>query len=447
MTGPRIKDWIDLKGSERVDGYAHCVRLAERIQQKVSPFVELWRAPDQKDEGPLRGLPYAAKDMFRYPGHKPTWGLARPVDVPPNGTKADVLDVLDRAGARLVGFTRMTALAYEPSGVNPLQSAPLNPWNPAYVPGASSSGSAVAVACGASFVALGSDTGGSLRIPAQGCGVTAWKPTYGSVSPKGAMPLAPSLDIIGFLARSARDIQVLLPVMMANGSTGVKEIQGLSISVVEDAMQASEVAVRSVCNAALDVFSGCGAVLRGRIGMGLIEGAGRQALIVMQAEAAKTHRAQLDAPDFDPMLAKRLSKGFEITDDDLMISLERQTQLRQALFDELFGENDVLALPVMPIRTPPLEETDPGSENFSARTLYALSNFTRFANYLGLPAVAFPVGFDDRHMPVAMQLVGRPGGDTHLLCAVAAFQAQTDWHGRLPATLLDLKPHYGDLLL
>ena len=147
------------------------------------------------------------------PGRQPTWGLAEPVPGLPDGPKADVLDRLDRAGARCAGFTRMTALAYEPSGINPLQGAPLNPWNPEVVPGASSSGSAVAVAGGAAFIALGSDTGGSLRIPAQGCGLTAWKPTWGVVSLAGAMPLAPSLDTVGLLARSGRDLKLVAPEM------------------------------------------------------------------------------------------------------------------------------------------------------------------------------------------------------------------------------------------
>ncbi len=443
MTGPRLKDWTDLNGSERGVGFAACVQLAERIQRKLSPFVELCKTPIQQRDGLLQGLPYAAKDMFQHPDRKPSWGLARPVDGLPVGVKAGVLTALDNAGANLMGFTRMTALAYEPSGVNPLQPAPLNPWNTSYAPGASSSGSAVAVASGAAFAALGSDTGGSLRIPAQGCGVTAWKPTNGTIPASGAMPLAPSLDAIGILARSARDIQELLPVLLDHDGERERDIGTHNIGVVEDAIQASDSSVRLCCETALDPLSRCGAMLDHCGDMCVIEEAGNEALVVMQAEAAKTHRAQLEKSDFDPVLAKRLSKGFEISDDDLSASLER----RKHLLDTAFNRTDMLLLPVMPIRTPALEETDPSSSQFSGRTLYALSNYTRFANYLGLPTVAFPVGFDDRQMPVAMQLVGRPGADAQLLAVVAAFQAQTDWHGRLPATLLELEPHYGDLLL
>ncbi|NNF79871.1 MAG: amidase, partial [Rhizobiales bacterium] len=381
------------------------MRLAELVQRDVSPFVEICKTPTRQSDGILQGLPYVAKDMFQYPGRKPSWGLAHPVDNLPVDVKADVLSALDNAGASLVGFTRMTALAYEPSGVNPLQHAPLNPWNPSYAPGASSSGSAVAVASGAAFAALGSDTGGSLRIPAQGCGVTAWKPTNGTVSTNGAMPLAPSLDAIGILARSGRDIQELLAVLLDHERQHEREIGQLNIGVVEEAIQASDSSVRMCCETAMDTLSRCGLRFNEYGGMRVIQEAAKEALVVMQAEAARAHCARLGEPEFDPMLARRLSKGLEISDEDLSASLERRTDHQ----DTLFNGTDLLLLPVMPIGTPPLAETDPSSAQFSARTLYALSNYTRFANYLGLPAVAFPVGFDDRQMPVAMQLVGRPG--------------------------------------
>ncbi len=447
MTQPRLKDWTDLGATERAGAYGLCHKLANQIQREFSPFVELLEAPVPNGTGPLDGLPYGAKDMFQLPGRAPSWGLAQPVAGLPTGVKSDVLSQLDEAGARCVGFTRMTALAYEPSGVNPLQSPPLNPWNSAFAPGASSSGSAVAVASGAAFVALGSDTGGSLRIPAQGCGVTAWKPTNGSLSTHGAMPLAPSLDAIGVLARSARDIAAVRSAMLPHETVNLDAAGRITIKVLHDAIDASESSVRSTCQMALGPLSGAGVALENQNGLPLIESAGNEALIVMQAEAAHAHRARLEMPDFDPLLAKRLSKGLEISDHDLSSSLARRADIRRTAFDEVLGGADMMLLPAMPIRTPLLSETDPSAEHFSARTLYALSNYTRFANYLGLPAVAFPVGFDDNQMPVAMQLVGRPGADAQLLAAVTAFQAETVWHGRLPTALLELRSYYGDLLL
>ena len=255
MTQIRLKDWSDLSEPGRAEAFGLCLGVAERIQTSLAPFVDLCRADARPADGPLRGLPYAAKDMFRSPGRNPTWGLAEPVDGLLDGKKADVLDRLDSAGACCIGFTRMTALAYQPSGVNPLQGAARNPWNPAFATGGSSSGSAVAVASGAAFVALGSDTGGSLRVPAQGCGVSAWKPTRRTVPDGGAMPLSPSLDTIGLLARSVRDIIAAAPVLAPGLPSASDSDPPQRIAVITDALAAREPPVRAACSPALDAVA------------------------------------------------------------------------------------------------------------------------------------------------------------------------------------------------
>ena len=153
-------------------------------------------------------MPYAAKDIFVSAARLPHGGLAQPLLL----ARSPQATVLDHARPRwrvaASAYTAMTELAYEPSGYNAVDGAPKNPWNFEFITGGSSSGSAVAVASGSAVFALGSDTGGSLRIPAHCCGVTSWKPTYGVVSLAGAMPLSPSLDTVGILARSASDLHV-----------------------------------------------------------------------------------------------------------------------------------------------------------------------------------------------------------------------------------------------
>ena len=413
MTVAYLKDWTALDETGRHDAWQRCRSIAQSLQGDLAAFLEISGNVDEPSGGPLDGLPYAAKDMFQMPGHRPTWGLAEPVQGLPDGPKADVLDRLDRAGARRAGFTRMTALAYEPSGINPLQEAPLNPWNPEVVPGASSSGSAVAVASGAAFIALGSDTGGSLRIPAQGCGLTAWKPTWGAVSGTGAMPLAPSLDTVGLLARSARDLELVAPVI----ADGLKREAGRPsrIVVLGDALEKSEPSVRRACEGALAGFAAAGVDLETRSGLGLIDAAGEEAMTVMQAEAARSHETRIDDPTFDATLSQRLAKGREIDAATLAASVARRPALTEKFENELHGDADMIALPVLPIRTPLVRETDPTSPDFKPRTLYAMSAFTRFANYLGLPALAVPAGFDDRGMPVGLQLIGRKGSDMALI--------------------------------
>lgn len=447
MPHARLKDWCDVDAGNRPAAFDLCRAIANEVQARLAPFVELCEDGKSPAGEPIAGLPYAAKDMFTSPDRSPTWGLAAPVQGLSANQKAAVLERLDNAGARCVGFTRMTALAYEPSGVNPLQGTPKNPWNEEFATGASSSGSAVAVGSGAAFVALGSDTAGSLRVPAQGCGLTSWKPTHGTVSDDGAMPLSPSMDAIGLLARSARDIEAVAPVLAPELAHWNEINRPVTILALDDALAASHAAVRNCCEQALRVFSDLEVTLQMAAGLQIVEDAGSEAMTVMQHEAAASHKERLDDPDFDPMLARRLGKGLEISDAVYSASLAKRQVVSAAFHEQILGSADMIALPVMPIRTPPLSETDPASASFQARTLYALSAFSRFVNYLGLPAVALPVGFDDRGMPVALQLVGRAGSDMMLIATAARLQNVTDWHGRLPAGLQDMQSSYGDLLI
>src|SRR6478672_8647076 len=190
--------------------------------------------------------------MFVSKTRKPQGGLAQPLPMDVS-QQAAVLDLIDRAGAHRIGTTAMTELAYEPSGYNAVHGAPKNPWNFDYVPGGSSSGSAVAVASGSAVFALGSDTGGSLRIPAHCCGVTSWKPTYGVVSLAGAMPLSPSLDTVGILARSASDLHLPARVLLAE--SGPEPIR--TIPAVTDVLTAAETPVANACRDAIDAIAAC----------------------------------------------------------------------------------------------------------------------------------------------------------------------------------------------
>jgi len=175
--------------------WAELVSLARNLDPILNAFVQFGE-PVASVRGPLSGLPYAVKDIFAAPDRQPFGGLAQALPSL-DCEYADVLRPLDHAGAARLGYTALTEIAYEPSGYNAVRGRVRNPWNPDFISGGSSSGSAAAVASGSAVVALGSDTGGSLRIPAHACGITAWKPTWGAVPTRGAMPLAPTLDTIG----------------------------------------------------------------------------------------------------------------------------------------------------------------------------------------------------------------------------------------------------------
>ena len=234
----------------------------------------------------------------------PHGGLAMPLPMP-KGQQAAVLNLLDCAGGLRVGYTAMTELAYEPSGYNAVHGRVGNPWNLDFISGGSSSGSAAAVASGSVVVALGSDTGGSLRIPAHCCGATAWKPGYGAVPRLDTMPLAPTLDTIGILARSASDMGAAAEVLFQ--SLHIEPIT--KVAVVSDVLNLAEAPIARACRDGIDAIADCGIEIGNCDAVAAIEALDPHVFTIMQAEAARTHRALMAGGSLDPILTKRLAKG------------------------------------------------------------------------------------------------------------------------------------------
>jgi aspartyl-tRNA(Asn)/glutamyl-tRNA(Gln) amidotransferase subunit A len=406
---------------------------AQRIDRRLHAFVSL--APSTPIDFGANAFPYAAKDVFASPHRKPNAGLAGPLNIA-LGDQAEVLLRIDAAGGYCIGFTAMTELAYEPSGFNAVTDFARNPWNPDFIPGGSSSGSAVATASGAVVASLGTDTGGSVRIPSNCCGLTGWKPTWGMVSASGVVPLAPFLDCVGLLARSANDLALAAKVVSLNALLFEDSI--CDAVVLKDTLAVSELSVRQACQAGIDAIRASGVRLREIDGLSAIGSIDKHALIVMQGEAARTHADHLDDEAIGSTLRKRLGKGLEIDDATLNASRVARQQLAADFIDQILGAADIALLPVMPIRTPPYSDVDPSSSSFSGRRLYDLSRYCRFVNMLGFPAVVIPVGFDDHGLPVGLQLIGRPGQDGALIALATKVQEKTDWHARIPNAVNDL---------
>lgn len=425
-TPARFPDWSSLSASDRPAAIALTRQRLTTIGRKLHATVQTIEGTCA-GEGVLAGMPYAAKDMMATGVTAPSWGCAEPLEAV--GKPAALIERLGQAGACLIGTAEMTELAYEPSGINGARGNVLNPWSLDIVPGGSSSGSAALVASGCCFAALGSDTGGSVRIPAHCCGVTGLKPTWGSLPLDGTMPLSPSLDTVGILARSAVDA-ALVWAAVAHDDPVSARITGVSLG---SAFEEADTEIAQVCRGALDALSGLGMQVETR--SGFPEEADREALLVMQAEAARTHAARLEDSRIDATLRKRLAKGLVIGDQTLADAVAARNALRDGFLTSFLGDAVVAFLPVMPIKTPFVSETDPASPDFKARTLYALSRFTRFVNYLGLPALAVPAGFDSRGVPVGLQIIGRPNSEALLLDIGRRLQVVTDWHGRVPTAV------------
>jgi aspartyl-tRNA(Asn)/glutamyl-tRNA(Gln) amidotransferase subunit A len=250
------------------------------------------------------------------------------------------------------------------------------------------------------------------------------------------MPLAPTLDTIGLLGRSASDMMPLAGVMAELPSSRPM----LCAAVLADVVAECDPAIRRVLADAVAALAGTGVAIENRSARAAVEAIDRHAMIVMQAESAREHRARIDDAAVAPVLRRRLAKGLEIADAVLAESVGARQRLVHDFEEQVLAGNDVAVLPVMAILTPSAAECDPASERFSPRTLYALSRFTRFVNMLGLPAVALPAGFDDRGLPIGVQIVGRSGSDLALLELVRHVQLKTDWHGRIPTAIAHLVP-------
>ena len=431
----RFLDWPQLAPQQRAVAASTAISRATRLQERLQAFVELSAARDPSPKtGPLAFLPYAAKDLFFAPNHRPRCGLATAIE-PVRQAYAEPLRDLDEAGATRIGFTAMTALAYEPSGFNAVADYPRNPWDCDFIPGGSSSGSAVAVSSGMSVVALGSDTGGSIRIPTHCCGVTGFKPSWGAINVTGTVSLAPFLDCVGLLARSAADLAPAAEMLLSNAPPpAVIE----NIVVFGDVLDAAERPIRRACQDGIDLIGTLPVTVSRVDALSAIVRIDEHALIIMQGEAARTHASRLDHPALDPVLRKRLAKGLSIDEETLAASRKMRAPLLKDFEDKILGSADAAVLPVMPIRTPAYIDVDPASPSFSGRRLYDLSRYCRFVNMLGVPAIALPVGFDDRGLPVALQLIGRRGRDRDLIAFVAAIQKRSDWHGSVPDAIHDL---------
>ena len=397
--------------------------------------------------GPLHGVPVSVKDIYWTRGIRTTAGSRILAEFVP-ADDATVVRRLREAGAILVAKANTLEFAY--ASVHPDYGPAKNPWNLSRTASGSSSGSAVAVASEMDFGSFGTDTGGSIRLPASYCGVVGLKPTYGRVSRYGIIPLSYSQDHAGPLARSVRDVALLLSAVAGpdpldpTASTAevpryeealADRLDGLTVGLVANLMGPDvDPDVRRAVARAVGVLADAGAAVR-EVDIPELEGDAPQARMhITLAEASHFHRDWMEVHerDYTDLVRARLHAGRDLSAVAYIEAGEVRNRTRRRL-REIQESVDLLVLPTAPTVATPIEGTIPAHE--VGRREAEMKNTVRRTspfNLTGQPALSVPCGFSPDGLPVGMQIVGRDFEEARVLSAGHAFQTRTDWHRRRP---------------
>lgn len=368
------------------------------------------------DPGPLQGVPVAVKDLYDVVGQPTRAGSLVPSAEPARQDAAAVAR-LRAAGAVVVGRTRTSEFAWGLTTWHPTLGGTRNPHDLERTVGGSSGGSAAAVAAGMVPLALGTDTGCSIRLPAAWCGLVGHKPTHGSVPLDGVVPLAPSLDVAGALVRTVQDARLALHVL-----TG-RPLEGAAVGRLRVGRPGGEV-LAAVERAVADVVDALRPAQVRDVTLPMADRLQRLYGVVQGREAVEVHRragwwpARSDAYGAD--VRARVEASEALTDEQAERAGRERAALRAAV-DRLFDDVDLLVLPVAacgPSRTEAPDERPDGAGLLRDAVL----PWTVLANLCGLPACAVPAGRDDDGLPVGVQLVGRHGADALVLAAAAAVE-------------------------
>jgi aspartyl-tRNA(Asn)/glutamyl-tRNA(Gln) amidotransferase subunit A len=439
---------------------AQYIERIRRADPKLNAFVRVdedvalrhARASDERRAsgwvlGPLDGLPIALKDLLEVEGF-PTSAGSAPWKERRSTTTAVVVRNLLAAGMVPLGKTQMVEFAFGTWGANPHLGTPWNPWDlrTHRVPGGSSSGSGVAVAAGMAPAAIGSDTGGSVRIPSALNGLTGLKTTGGLVSTDGVFPLSRTLDTIGPMTRSAQDAALLCAALLGTdspvarrigacaASAGDASLAGMRIAVLpaEQYPIAVDAAVASAIEEAKRTLRALGADVAERRFPFSFDDLVRRNGQLTAAEAYAVHRDYIEDERLaiGPAVRRRVLGGKAVGAADYIDALAHR-RAACAQWVEWMRDCDALLTPAVPIAACPVEDVD--------EALTPLASFTRAGNYLNTCALSLPAGLSADGLPVGVQLLAKPDAETTLLRAGMAFQHLTDWHRRTP----DLAPLFG----
>ncbi|MEX0683638.1 MAG: amidase [Dehalococcoidia bacterium] len=437
-----------------VDLVEACLARIHALEPRLNAFITVLDEPAlaqarvaaeeiarDQHRGPLHGVPVALKDIFAVAGVPMTAGSRIMRDHVADADSA-VTERLHAAGAVIIGKLNLHEFALGATGINPHYGPARNPWDTERITGGSSSGSGAAVGAGECFAAMGTDTGGSIRIPASLCGVVGLKPTFGRVSRRDILPLSWSLDHAGPLTRSVQDAAIVLQAIVGYdpgdpGSSRVPVpdyqanlrdgIRGLRIGVpdrffVDDLDPAVESAFRD----ALSVLESLGAQI-GEFSPPLIDEAPGAVGAIMLPEGFAFHQRWLQErpDDYGDDVRYRFEMGATYPASQYIQSLRFRELFVEAWREQVFSRFDIIATPATLISAHPIERSD-------LSTTASLIRLTNPINLLGAPAISIPCGFSPDNLPLGLQLIGRWWDEAMVLRAAYAYEQATEWHTRRP---------------
>jgi aspartyl-tRNA(Asn)/glutamyl-tRNA(Gln) amidotransferase subunit A len=452
MSIREVADLVRKKKVSPVELTTACLARIDRANPALNAFITitaesaLQQAREAEAEvkrgkwrGPLHGVPIALKDLFDTAGVRTTAASGVFKDRIP-AEDAEVVRRLKTAGAVLLGKTNMHEFAFGGSSIVSYFGAVHNPWELSHIAGGSSGGSAAALAAELCYGALGSDTAGSVRLPAAHCGIVGLKPTYGLVSARGVIPLSWSLDHVGPMARTVADTALLLQVIAGYDSQDITS-EEMKVPDYEAALRANVSSLRIgvpreffFADLDPDIESATKAAVSalGKLTIGIREVAlpanTMETLrdVVRAAEAFAYHREFVaKTPElYQPLTLRRIRLGADVTTPAYIQARRDLAQVRRTA-GKSFESIDALVTPTLPI--PPPAISDPTADDI----LPTVRNTSPF-NVSGLPSISVPCGFTSTGLPIGLQIIGPPGGDAVVLQLAHAYEQATEWHKRRP---------------
>ena len=454
MTLARLAERLRAGDLSPREAVASSLQRIERLEPALNAFVsvrgeealiEAAALERSSERGPLHGVPVAVKDVIDVAGARTT-AASRILADNVAASDATVVARLRRAGAIVVGKLNTHEFAFGATTTSPHFGPARNPWDTDRICGGSSGGSGAAAAAGMVVGTLGTDTAGSIRIPAAFCGVTGLRPSTGRVSNRGVVPVSWTFDTVGPIARTAEDCALLFQAIAgadpvdpgcvgapapAYGEALGAGVRGLRIGLVSHLLDGAEPAVAACVEAALRELAALGARVE-RVEASFLRETEVVTQLVMLPEAATAHlpwlRARLD--DYGADVRARLLAGL-LLPATATITGQRARRRLYARAQELLARHDILAAPAMPVTAPRIGQDDVELAGTSVPYRLALIPFNSPWACLGLPAASVPCGFVDG-LPVGLALAGRRLEEETVLRAAHAFQQVTDWHERRP---------------